>query len=443
MRPGWRSNPRVNERVSVGVLEAKPPAFSESDAGRLAREVFGIVATLHPLESERDQNFRLRADDGREYVLKIANPAEDPAVVDFQLQALRHVALRDPGLPVPRVCTTLDGACWRSVAGPDGSRHAVRMVTYLPGQRLADVPHGPRLLRALGEVVARLGRALRGFFHPAAGHELLWDLKHAARLRAHLADVEGADRRDLAERVLDRFEAKVLPVLPGLRAQVIHADANESNVLVDPGDRERIAGVVDFGDMVHSALVNDLAVAVASVIPGEPDPLAAAGTVVAGYHAVTPLAEEEIVLLVDLTATRLVASVLISAWRSKLHPENVAYIAASDASEWSTLERIDRTNRELAHAGFRGACGLAPPRRKPPDGAVEGLLERRSRLLGPALHLFYERPLHIVRREGVLIGLEGPLGNVLKIRPPMVFTEADADHLVETLDRVLAGRGGT
>jgi Ser/Thr protein kinase RdoA (MazF antagonist) len=145
---------------------------------------------------------------------------------------------------------------------------------------------------------------------------------------------------------------------------VIHADANDSNVLVDPGDRERIAGVVDFGDMVHSALVNDLAVAVASVIPGGPDPLADAGSVVAGYHTVTPLAEEEIALLFDLTATRLVMSVLISAWRSKLHPENVAYIAASDASEWSTLERIDRTNRELAHAGFRAACGLVSPRPK-------------------------------------------------------------------------------
>ena len=56
----------MNERAAVGVLEAKPPAFPESDAGCLAREVFGIVATLHPLESERDQNFRLRADDGRE-----------------------------------------------------------------------------------------------------------------------------------------------------------------------------------------------------------------------------------------------------------------------------------------------------------------------------------------------------------------------------------------
>lgn len=42
-----------------------------------------------------------------------------------------------------------------------------------------------------------------------------------------------------------------------------------------------------------------------------------------------------------------------------------------------------------------------------------------------------------MREEGVLIGTEGPHHNVLKIRPPMPFGDADADRLVETLDRVL------
>ena len=37
---------------------------------------------------------------------------------------------------------------------------------------------------------------------------------------------------------------------------------------------------------------------------------------------------------------------------------------------------------------------------------------------------------------GILIGTEGPLHNVLKIRPPMVFTEADSDFLLETLDGI-------
>lgn len=39
--------------------------------------------------------------------------------------------------------------------------------------------------------------------------------------------------------------------------------------------------------------------------------------------------------------------------------------------------------------------------------------------------------------RGVLIGTDGPMHNVLKIRPPMPFTIRDADHLLATLDEVL------
>jgi 4-aminobutyrate aminotransferase-like enzyme len=46
--------------------------------------------------------------------------------------------------------------------------------------------------------------------------------------------------------------------------------------------------------------------------------------------------------------------------------------------------------------------------------------------------------LNEMRRNGVLIGSTGPRGNVLKIRPPLVFTQANADHFLETLDGVLA-----
>jgi 4-aminobutyrate aminotransferase-like enzyme len=42
-----------------------------------------------------------------------------------------------------------------------------------------------------------------------------------------------------------------------------------------------------------------------------------------------------------------------------------------------------------------------------------------------------------MRDEGILIGLSGRLGNVLKVRPPLVFSRENADQLVETLDRVL------
>ena len=43
-----------------------------------------------------------------------------------------------------------------------------------------------------------------------------------------------------------------------------------------------------------------------------------------------------------------------------------------------------------------------------------------------------------MRDEGVFIGTEGVLGNVLKLRPPVVFRPEHADIVVAALDRVLA-----
>ena len=42
-----------------------------------------------------------------------------------------------------------------------------------------------------------------------------------------------------------------------------------------------------------------------------------------------------------------------------------------------------------------------------------------------------------MRDEGILISTDGPLHNVLKIKPPLVFSAANADLLVSTLDRIL------
>ena len=39
--------------------------------------------------------------------------------------------------------------------------------------------------------------------------------------------------------------------------------------------------------------------------------------------------------------------------------------------------------------------------------------------------------------RGILLSTDGPLDNVLKIKPPLVFSELNADLLVKTLGEVL------
>jgi Ser/Thr protein kinase RdoA (MazF antagonist) len=244
------------------------------------------------------------------------------------------------------------------------------MLSYLPGRPLGRAARTPRLMRALGGELARLGRALQGFFHPAAGRVLPWDVKQTLGLRAHLPDVGDRAHRQLAARELDELEERLLPELPKLRAQVIYNDANESNVLVDPSDCEQLVGFIDFGDIVHTALVNDLAVAIASNVFGGERPIAAAAEVVAGYHAVSPLAPEEIRQLFLLWKARLLACVVISAWRSKLHPDNVDYISAEEAWAWPLLERFSKVEAEDVSQQLMEACvsGAATSARVPGEG---------------------------------------------------------------------------
>jgi 4-aminobutyrate aminotransferase-like enzyme/Ser/Thr protein kinase RdoA (MazF antagonist) len=66
-------------------------------------------------------------------------------------------------------------------------------------------------------------------------------------------------------------------------------------------------------------------------------------------------------------------------------------------------------------------------------------LVRDRHTLQPADHEASEI-VNRMRDEGILIGTDGPFHNVVKIRPPMPFDEANGDRLVATLDRILAER---
>ncbi|WP_209425410.1 phosphotransferase [Pararhodobacter sp. SW119] len=338
------------------LLETAAPAVSLPEAEAIARDVFGLSAAVSPLSGERDSNFHLRVDGAAQFVLKFSHPSEDPQVTAFQTAALLHVAARDPALPVPRVHLTRDGAPDWLFARPGEAPRIVRVLSYLDGEPLHRAPASAAQRRNLGAVLARLARALQGFAHPAAHHELLWDIQHADRVRGLLDHIPDPQQRGLARRFLDNFEAHALPVLDQLRAQVIHNDLNPHNVLVSAEDPGRIAGIIDFGDMVHAPLVNDLAVA-AAYHPAQADhPLAAMADLVAGYHDVLPLQEEECALLFDLIAARMVVSVAISGWRAARHPDNRDYILRNNRLAWIGLESLDQIPRAQAQDYFRHLC---------------------------------------------------------------------------------------
>ena len=376
-------------------LESTPPAFGAEAVTRILREGFGVESpSLTPLDGERDQNFRVDTPGGQRFLFKISNPADGPAVVGLQTAALRHIEQVDPGLPVMRALPTAAGEPWVEVPGPDGRSYPARLFTFLPGKVTPNTALTTQAIWSFGQTTARLGRALRGFFHPAADYGILWDITRAPELRPLLTHLGDGARKAQVTRVLDRFDTRVAPVLPGLRAQVIHNDMSLYNVLLD--DDLRVSGIVDFGDMTHAALVCDLAVSVADVLHGRADAIEAAEAMIGGYVSVTPLEDEEAGLLADLVATRLATEVTVTAWRVGLYPDNAAYAAGGEPGARAFLDAIEAEGIDAIGRRFREACRGLPYRRS----TTPGLLERRRRAL-PRSPLFYEHPVHLVRGEGV------------------------------------------
>ncbi|MEI6668655.1 MAG: aminotransferase class III-fold pyridoxal phosphate-dependent enzyme [Acidobacteriota bacterium] len=360
------------------------PSFSAEQAAAAAERLYGVTATAEPLPSERDQGFLLRAASGARFVFKISNATEASLTLDLQNQALRHVAQRAPELLLPRVCPSLAGSLVESLTDDRGTAHPVRLLTWVPGTVLARArPHLSDLAASLGRFLGSLDAALESFSHPAADRELKWDPRHASWIEPHVHQVDDLSRRDLVTRIATWAHAEIAKHAPGLRIGIIHNDANDHNVLV-AGESPyglRVVSVVDFGDMVRTWTVNELAVACAYASLDKADPLATIGSVVGGYHQSHRLTDAELGALFPLICSRLAVSVVNSAIQRRVEPDD-QYLVISERPAWDALARLDAMAPALALAAIRSACGLEAC---PASTRVSAWLRTAGSDIGPVL----------------------------------------------------------
>ena len=93
----------------MSVISSPPSRFSPSEAHQIAKTLYGFEVSVKVLDSERDQNFYLKREDGKEFVLKISNPAEDIELIKLQVASLKHIANFDSSIQVPSTIQTVGG----------------------------------------------------------------------------------------------------------------------------------------------------------------------------------------------------------------------------------------------------------------------------------------------------------------------------------------------
>jgi len=225
----------------------------------------------------------------------------------------------------------------------------MRVLTWIDGDVLAKAAsRSSALFESIGTSMAKVDAALCEFSHPAMRRTLQWDLRRAGMARENAALLP-RDRRARVERQFSQWERIDWTAL---RHSVIHGDANDYNIIVAAG---RMVGLLDFGDMVHTAAVCDLAIALAYTMLGEVEPMAAAAQVIRAYHRHYALTEPEQRVLFPLVMSRLCMSVCYSAHNRARNPDD-PYQVVSEAAAWDLLDRLELWSATDAIELIHAAC---------------------------------------------------------------------------------------
>jgi 4-aminobutyrate aminotransferase-like enzyme/aminoglycoside phosphotransferase (APT) family kinase protein len=375
----------------------QPPDLPLEVLTAFAEERYGFTGSWTRLEGERDQNFRVRLGSGGSVVFKLCHPAEGESILQCQAAALEHIALADPGLPVPRLTRTLADEFLGRLTH-DGTAYPVMVLSWLEGNVLGEAVLSRTALYELGGLLARLGRGLRGFVSGApAGRNLVWDTRHVLSLAPEVRLLPEEDRA-LAEDILARHRDVTVPALRGLRSQIIHGDVHPYNALV--GDDGHISGIIDFGDLVHGPLILDLANAAGDFLNPGADAAETIFEMVRGYQHVTPLEEGEADCLIDLIEVRLLMTPLIDALKAAHGIQSQGYFTAFNARSMPMIRQL----RAIGHDRLKGLVRRAAAfPATPPDHPATSAeaIARRQKVMGEKLYVFYDPPLHIVKGEGV------------------------------------------
>ncbi len=356
---------------------------------QLLQEEYGVSGSLSRLAGE-NINYLIHSDKNR-YVLKLASRERSNLVLDMEHRAEKFVLDSDLELQVPRTIKTRTGKIFAELAiCPDTTLRA-RLLRFLAGTPWDELEQtSNELLMHLGETLARLDLELSNFTHPAMHRTHQWDLTALSQHRCKVSLVANDRQRRILEWMLHRCAAELKLRLPSLPKSFIHNDANDENLLVE-GDR--VVGLLDFGDSLYSPVVCDLAITLAYVMLGQDEPLAAGSAVVAGYHRLRALTEDEQWALFPLACGRLANTLAVAVDRRKQDPDHPNWFVTEQRA-WELIDRLYEI--DPVDAAIRLNVNLNPPG----GASTQELLEQRRRYIGPSLSVAYREPLKMIRGRG-------------------------------------------
>ena len=364
--------------------------INQYDIAELLQTHYGINGTIKVLEGYDELNFLVHTNDDKKYIVKIANASHVFSFVEAQAKILAHLANTSIANYFQYPLLNTNGSAITYLQKEDTS-YCMRVLSFLEGTFWYELNnHTPLLYTSLGNFLGSMDKALQNFSDPSMHREYTWDISNTLTARYKLDAIIDPEKRRMVGYFLQQFETIVAPKIYSLRKGYVHNDANDYNVLTDG---EKVTGLIDFGDMVYTTIINNVAVACTYAMLDQQDPIAAASLVIKGYHAQYPLEEKELDILYYLIAGRLCISLTQSAYNASIDSTNEHHFITMRPA-WDLIHKLIKINPLYATDSFKKAAGYA--------GVInqydkERLLNERQNFIGKNLSISYEQPIKIIQ----------------------------------------------
>jgi ethanolamine-phosphate phospho-lyase len=345
------------------------------------RANYDIRAVPGELEGYDDLNYLLLTDGIPAYILKLSSDMDHRSLIEAQHKILQILS----GLKnyqFPEFIMDKKGRFYNTF----GKDYIARVLTYIPGKFIAEVPKNEELLTNFGRFLGTMDLALTGHHDPVVeARHLPWDIRTFPELEIKLTSLKNKDLKKLIHYFIVQYKQVVLPLIPEMRVSVIHNDANDRNVL---SEGNRILGIIDFGDIAYTQTINELAIAGTYMAMDSNDPIEEILPLIKGYHEALPLKTAELSALYYLIAARLGISLIMSYLTKVRDPDN-PYVGLHEEKAARLLENWIAIHPNRAEDLFREVCRCPRENRK----SFSMYREERNRYFSKALSLSYESPI--------------------------------------------------
>jgi 4-aminobutyrate aminotransferase-like enzyme/Ser/Thr protein kinase RdoA (MazF antagonist) len=363
---------------------------TETHIQQLAKEHYGLSATAKMLNGYDELNFLLTDTNNKRFILKVSDDIQPYPFLDAQVKIIKHLSNSPLASKFQQFSINTQGDELTPII-EDGKKYYLRILSFIEGAFWVEKTNKSiGLYQQLGNFMGTMDQSLQDFSHTAMHRRYTWDISNASDANEKLTYIKNHEKRRIASYFLLQFDTEVLPQIHTLRHAYVHNDANDYNILVD---ETNVTGLIDFGDMVYTALINNLAITCTYAMLDNEDPLTAASLVVKGYHESYPLITQELDVLYYLIAARLCISVTQSAYNGSLDTNNEHHFI-TEKPAWDLLYKLIKINPIKAQDTFRKACGF--------DGVINeddysDLLKKRQKNVGRNLSIGYKENLKIIK----------------------------------------------